>query len=82
MVGLIIRYNRLNGDRVLKLYEGPDGYIKASHDEAYIRDMKRIGGDWEVALIGSDSMETIQRTHSRYFSGVDRTEEMANLLQI
>lgn len=82
MVGLIVRYNRLSGDRVLKLYEGPNGYIEASRDKAYIRDMKRIGGDWEVALIGSDSLDTIKRTHSRYFSGVDKTKEMAKALQI
>ncbi|KFI53742.1 hypothetical protein [Bifidobacterium biavatii] len=76
MVGVLIRYNRRNGDRVVKVFDGPNGYLDASRDRGFLRDMGKIGTDWEVAVIGSDSLETVKRTHSRYFSGHDRTREL------
>lgn len=78
MAGVIIRYNRRTGDRVVKVYEGKHGYLDAFKDKAYRRDMTSADDDWEVALIGADSLETVKRTHSRYFSGKDRTEEWAD----
>ncbi|KFI92211.1 hypothetical protein BISA_0607 [Bifidobacterium saguini DSM 23967] len=77
MVGVIIRYNRKTGDRCVKVYDGPNGYLDAGNDPAYLRDSAKVGTDWEVALIGSDSLASVMHTHSRYFSGKDRTKELA-----
>ena len=38
--------------------------------------MGKPKGDWEIAVIGSDSLESVMHTHSRYFSGKDRTQEL------
>ncbi|NMM93982.1 hypothetical protein [Bifidobacterium oedipodis] len=81
MVGMFIRYNRRTGDRVVKVYDGPNGYLEAVNDPGYVRDMGKSGTDWEVAVIGSDSMEAIKRTHSRYFTGRDRTRELAGMFK-
>ncbi|KAA8827184.1 hypothetical protein [Bifidobacterium myosotis] len=76
MVGVMIRYNRANGDRCVRVFDGPDGYRNAIRDPAYLRDMGRPKGDWELVVIGSDSLDTVMHTHSRYFSGRDRTKEL------
>ena len=76
MVGVLIRYNRKNGDRIVHVFDGPHGYLDAIHDPAYLRDMGKPKGDWEIAVIGSDSLESVMHTHSMYFSGKDRTQEI------
>lgn len=77
MVGVMIRYNRKTGDRWVKVYDGPDGYRTAIHDPRYLREMGKPKGDWELVVIGSDSLDSVEHTHSRYFSGKDRTKELA-----
>lgn len=75
MVGAIIRYNRLTGDRVVRVYEGPDGYRQAVRDKQFLSHVATDGntGPWELVVLGSDSMDTLKLTHSRYFSGHDIT---------
>jgi len=77
MVGVVIHYNRRNGDRVVKVYDGSDGYLRAGRDPGYRKWMGKINTDWETVIIGSDSLSTVEHTHSRYFAGHDRTKELA-----
>lgn len=37
------------------------------------------GGRLEIVLIGSDSIETVRRTHSNYFGGTARSKYLAGL---
>lgn len=77
MVGVLIRYNRRTGDRIVRVFDGPTGYQDAVNDPGFRRDRGRTGTDWEVAVIGSDSLESVKHTHSRYFSGRDLTAQYA-----
>lgn len=53
--------------------------LELERRHAAMDEFRRIGeelfGEEEVALIGADSLETVKRTHSRYFSGKGRTQE-------
>ena len=73
MVGMVIRYNRKTGDRIVREYPGPNGYANAVYDPDFRKDMGKHLGDWELAVIGSDSFDAIRTTHSRYFTGRDVT---------
>lgn len=69
MVGMIIRYNRKTGDRIVREYPGSEGYLDAVNDFEFRMNIGKHQGDWELAVIGSDSFDSIRTTHSRYFTG-------------
>lgn len=68
MSGFVIEYNRITGERVVLEFPGSEG-----HREALLRRLKlereRSSLDWEIVSLNSDSIETVQKTHSRYFTG-------------
>lgn len=44
MVGMVIRYNRKTGDRIVREYPGPNGYANAVSDPDFRKDMgKHLG---------------------------------------
>ncbi|OZG69594.1 hypothetical protein [Bifidobacterium eulemuris] len=51
MVGALIRCNRRDGDRVVKVYGGPEGYCDVCNDPGFKRDMGKIGTDWEIVAL-------------------------------
>lgn len=76
MMGILIRYNRRTGDRVVKVFPNPDDAVR---DRGFRRDVGRCDPVWETVILLADSLETVEHTHSRYFSGEDRTRELGHL---
>lgn len=68
MSGFVIEYNRITGDRLVTEFPGLNG-----HREALLQRLKlereRLSADWEIVSLNSDSIETVKKTHSRYFTG-------------
>lgn len=68
MSGFVIEYNRRSGDRRVTEFAGSEG-----HRQALLRrlelERERSNLDWEIVSLNSDSLETVKKTHSRYFSG-------------
>jgi hypothetical protein len=65
MPGFVIEFNRRTRDRRVRVF--------AHHGDAMRcrlqLESERIDHDVEIAALISDSLETLQRTHSRYFEG-------------
>lgn len=76
MEAILIRYNRRTGDRVVKVFRNPDDAVR---DNGFRRDVGRCDPEWEMVILLADSLETVMHTHSRYFSGRDRTRELGHL---
>lgn len=68
MSGFVIEYNRRSGMRRVTNFIGAEG-----HREALLRRLEleksREDEDWEIASLNSDSLETLMKTHARYFKG-------------
>lgn len=75
MMGVLIHYNRRNGDRIVKVFPNA---MNALQDNGFRNHMGGLDPIWETAIIMSDSLESVKHTHSRYFSGTDRTRELAS----
>ncbi len=76
MTGFLVEYHRPTGDWSVRSYIGDDGYREALV-ECFRLEKLRKDGDFEVAALNSDSLETLRRTHSRYFSGKEREPEFS-----
>lgn len=74
MPGFVIEYNRTTGDHHVTQFPGADGH-RAALMFRLERERTRPSTQWEVVSLNSDSLETVHRTHSRYFTG--RTVELA-----
>ncbi len=68
MPGFVIEYHRPSGDRRVTAFPGAQGHRDALQYRLEL-EATRANGDWEIASLNSDSLETLQRTHARYFSG-------------
>ncbi|HET7415975.1 MAG TPA: hypothetical protein VFI97_09795 [Arthrobacter sp.] len=68
MSGFVIQYDRRTGDRIVTEFKGADGPRRALVERLEL-ERKRASEDWEVVSLNSDSVSTIQKTHSRYFTG-------------
>jgi len=68
MPGYLIEYNRVSRDWRVTSFTGPEG-----HREALVRRLEieqtRSSEDWEIVSLNSDSLETVKKTHARYFEG-------------
>ncbi|RAM37347.1 hypothetical protein [Arthrobacter globiformis] len=68
MPGFVIEYNRITGDHLVTEYSGADG-----HRAALLRRLElekiRPSAEWEIVSLNSDSLDTVRKTHSRYFTG-------------
>lgn len=68
MSGFLIEYNRRTHEWHAKEFDGPLGHREAL--EARIaREQERTDPDVEIASLNGESLETIKKTHSRYFQG-------------
>lgn len=83
MVGIMIRYNRRTGDRIVREYLGENGYKDAVRNRLFLRNasISSSADDLETVVIGADSLATVKRTHSRYFSGRDITSAVADVAE-
>jgi hypothetical protein len=68
MPGFVVEYHRPSGDWRVTSFLGPNG-----SEEALLRRFQLEEGDfgdeWEIASLNSNSLETVKKTHSRYFAG-------------
>lgn len=76
MPGYVVEYNRKSGDWRVTSYEGPDGHREAMRRRIEL-ESARLDGDVEIVSLNSDSFETVQRTHARYFSGHELADSRA-----
>lgn len=75
MPGFVIEYNRATGDHHVTEFPGSTGHRDALKFRLE-RERNRTSVQWEVVSLNSDSLETVHRTHSRYFTG--RAVELAS----
>ncbi len=68
MPGYLVEYNRRSREWKVTEFPGEDG-----HREALLQRLEleraRVDKDWEIASLNGDSLETVQKTHARYFEG-------------
>lgn len=68
MSGFVIEYNRHSRDWRVTEFPGAEGYRDAFQRRLEL-EQSRPSTDWEIASLNSDSLDTIKRTHARYFEG-------------
>lgn len=68
MAGFVIEYHRPTGARRVHEFLGPDGHREAMLCRLRL-EAERLDGDWEIASLNSDAIETLMKTHARYFVG-------------
>lgn len=68
MPGFVIEYHRPSGDYRLYEFPGDLGH-RAALEKRFELENNREDDDWEIASLNSDSIETLRRTHARYFGG-------------
>lgn len=79
MPGYVIEYNRTTGDREVTEFPGQNGHKEALRFRLEL-ERSRPSREWEIVSLNSDSLATVQRTHSRYFAGraVQRAAQLAH----
>ena len=70
MTGFVIEYHRPTGRRRVYTFPGQDGPRQALRRRFELEEV-RENSDWEIVSLNSDSLETLESTHSRYFAGED-----------
>lgn len=65
MTSFLLEYNRRDGALKLEAFTDP-----AQAMAARMRREAEVGPDIEVVVLSSDSVESLRRTHSRYFQSV------------
>jgi hypothetical protein len=68
MAGYVIEYNRRTGEWQVHEFLGADGPRRALRERLRLEE-SRVDPDIELASINADSLETVRKTHSRYFQG-------------
>jgi len=66
----LVIYDIAAGEAVVESFEGDDERALAAYEAAERK--HRRDGNVEVVLLGSDSIETLKRTHASYFRLKDR----------
>ncbi|MCR6647812.1 MAG: hypothetical protein NVV70_06590 [Cellulomonas sp.] len=67
MTAFVIEYNRITGRSQVTAYPEPGGRREALEHRLRL-DSERVSDDVEVVSLVSDSIETVRKTHSRYFA--------------
>jgi hypothetical protein len=70
MSGFVIQYHRPSRRWKVTEFPGREGVSNAVRFRIALEDA-RDDRDWEIASLNSDSLDTIKRTHSRYFEGAE-----------
>jgi hypothetical protein len=68
MRGYVIEFNRRTGDRRVTEFATP----REAMEYRLQLEGGRIDENIEIAALISESLETLRRTHSRYFTGEER----------
>lgn len=69
MKRFVIVFDRPRGD-ILELLEFSESERDAALKELFDREaLYETRSDVEVVMLGSDSLDTVKRTHARYFKG-------------
>jgi hypothetical protein len=63
--GFVIEFDRSTGDRRVTEFANPHEAM----EHRLQLEAARLNEDIEIVALISDSLETLQRTHSRYFTG-------------
>ncbi len=71
MSGFVIQYNRRSRMVIVDEFPGENGYRDAFQRRLEL-ESARQDSDIEIASLNSESLETIRRTHSRYFDGTEQ----------
>ena len=66
MSGFVIQYNRRTGASEVTSFTEPGGHREALQLRLRL-EAERQDDDIEIVSIVSDSLDTVRRTHSRYF---------------
>ena len=66
MTSFVIAYNRRTGEREVTEFSGEGSQAEAMRLRVKL-EAERDDRDVEVVSLVSDSLETVQKTHSRYF---------------
>lgn len=69
MRGYVIEFNRRTGDHRVTDFATP----REAMDHRLELETGRIDEDIEIVALISESLETLRRTHSRYFTGEERS---------
>lgn len=75
MSGFVIRYHRPSGLHEVREFPGADGHREAMRFRLQL-EAEREDSDWEIVSLNSASIETLRKTHSRYFA-VDGSRQSA-----
>ncbi|RGE23302.1 hypothetical protein D1J51_03470 [Leucobacter sp. wl10] len=78
MTGFLVEYHRPSGDWYVRAFEGENGAREAMLERFRLEEL-RASADFEIAVLIADSLETIKKTHSRYFGGREREAEFSLL---
>lgn len=70
MTSFVIEYHRLSGELSVTPFSNP----REASEERFRRNQNRASSDIEVVTVTTDSLESLKRSHSRYFL---RTSEFA-----
>ncbi|MFG1791244.1 hypothetical protein [Nocardia sp. NPDC049149] len=70
MAGFLIFYKRISGEYQVIEFDGEDGHREALRERLRLEsDARFADGDIEIAALSSDSLDSVRKTHSRYFNG-------------
>jgi len=67
--GFVIEFNRRTRERRVHQFDAPQDAMRYRLQ----LEVERTDADVEIAALTSRSLETLQRTHSRYFTGKELT---------
>lgn len=70
MPGFVVEYHRPTGRHRVTEFSGEDGHRRALLLRLQL-EAAREDEDWEIASLNSDSVETLMKTHARYFADGD-----------
>ena len=76
MPGFVVEYNRRSRDWRVTSFGGPDGHRAAMRRRIELEE-SRLDNDVEIVSLNSDSIETVRRTHARYFQGRELVDQSA-----
>lgn len=65
MPGFLIEFNRRTRERRVRQFDDPGEAMRLRLQ----LEAERVDDDVEIAALTSKSLDTLQRTHSRYFTG-------------
>lgn len=70
MAGYLIQFNKKTQQRRVEIFEGPSGHKEAMRRRLDL-EKEGLGEEWEIVSLNADSIDSVMRSHSRYFQGSD-----------